>query len=215
MKIYKIPENLKTLIFDIDGTLYTNEEYVNEQVDIQIRHWADAEGLSHEKARKKIEDFRNEWAKSHDGKKISLGNTFTHFGIDIETSVKWRNSLLKPEEYLKEDKEVKKALEELKKHYFLIAVTNNPCRAAFNTLKAIGLENIITEIIGLDSCKKSKPSEEVLALACKKALCKEEECLSIGDRFDIDLALPLKKGMGAVLVEGGKDIVTLASILLG
>lgn len=37
MKFYKIPQNLKALIFDIDSTLYTNQAYAFEQVDCQVR----------------------------------------------------------------------------------------------------------------------------------------------------------------------------------
>ena len=213
MKIYRIPQTLKTIIFDIDGTLYSSDEYVKEQVDIQIRHWSDVNGWTHDEGRKKIADFRAEWSRNHSGQKISLGNTFTHFGIDIETSIKWRNQLLRPELYIHENPAVTEVLETLKKKYFLIAVTNNPKTAAYNTLKAIGIEKIITEIIGLDSCRKSKPSEEVLSLACKTAGCSAEECLSIGDRFDIDLALPLEKGRGAVLVDGAEDLIELGKII--
>ena len=48
MKLYNIPEDPKTLIFDIDGTLYTSSEFVQEQIDVQIRHWADLKGMTHE-----------------------------------------------------------------------------------------------------------------------------------------------------------------------
>ncbi|MCR5217786.1 HAD family hydrolase [Treponema sp.] len=213
MKIYKIPENLKCLIFDIDGTLYTSDEYVKEQVDVQIRHWSDLMGWSHEQGRKKIADFRSEWMKSHDGQKISLGNAFTHFGIDIDTSIKWRNQLLKPENYLTEDKEIVELIKRLKEKYQLIAVTNNPHDAAFNNLKAIGLEKLITDIVGLDSCKKSKPAKEVLDMACSITKTSYDECLSIGDRFDIDLALPLEIGMGGVLVDGAQDLLKLEKLI--
>ena len=34
--------------------------------------------------------------------------------------------------------------------------------------------------------------------------------LSVGDRYDIDLALPLDLGMGAVLVTGAEDVCLLS-----
>ena len=46
MKVYKIPENLKTIIFDIDSTLYTNSKYAFEQVDVQLRHLAELRGVT-------------------------------------------------------------------------------------------------------------------------------------------------------------------------
>ena len=54
MTVYRIPENLKTIIFDIDGTLYKNDEYVNEQIDSQIRAFAQSRNFSNEKARQMV-----------------------------------------------------------------------------------------------------------------------------------------------------------------
>ena len=162
MKIFKIPQNLKAIIFDIDGTLYTCPEYVFEQVDVQIRHWSKINGWSNDEGRKKMSAFQENWSKEHGGKKISLGNAFTHFGISIEQSIEWRNSLLHPENFLKKNEELSAALEYLKSKYKLIALTNNPVAAAKKNLAAIGIENQITDIIGLDTCYKSKPAKKCL-----------------------------------------------------
>lgn len=213
MKLYKIPKNLKTIIFDIDGTLYTNQAFVLEQVDVQIRHFADLNGMSHQEAREKIAAYRKQWGHEHGGKKISLGNTFTAFGVDIETSINWRNSLLHPEEYLGQDAELRTVLESLGKKYELICVTNNPVDAARRTLCAIGIDKTLPRIIGLDTCKKSKPAREVLELAASQTGASFEECLSVGDRYDIDLALPLELGMGAVLVDGAEDVKKLPYLI--
>ncbi len=209
MKLYSIPKTIKTFIFDIDGTLYTNPEYVYEQVDIQIRHFAHIRGIKEQDARNMIESYRNEWSKNHDGKKISLGNTFLAFGIDIETSIKWRYELLEPKKFLNPNIELKKTLEQLKTNYNLICVTNNPVQAARKTLDAIGIADTIPEIVGLDTCKKSKPAIEVLEYASNLTNSKYSECVAIGDRFDIDLALPLELGMGGILVCGAEDVIQI------
>ena len=58
MKIYRIPQNTKAILFDIDGTLYTNNAWVLEQVDIQVRHYAHINGMTEDAAREKIRNFR-------------------------------------------------------------------------------------------------------------------------------------------------------------
>lgn len=216
MKLFNLSEEdkrkKKTLILDIDGTLYTSNEYVKEQVDVQIRHWADLNGMTHEEARRKISDYRKNYELEH-SKKISLGNTFPAFGVDIETSIKWRNTLMKPENYLTSNPELKKALEKAAEKFNLICVTNNPVEAAKKTLSVIGIEKILSQIVGLDTCRKSKPSREMLELALKKTDSKAEECISIGDRYDIDIFLPLEMGMSGVLVTGAEEVVEFLNSL--
>ena len=46
MKIYRLPEKLKTIIFDIDSTLYTNDAYVSHQSEVQLRRFAKVRGIS-------------------------------------------------------------------------------------------------------------------------------------------------------------------------
>ena len=213
MEKFNLPQNPTTLIFDIDGTLYTSAEFVQEQIDVQVRHWADINGMSHEDARKKIADFRKKYAAENDGKKISLGNVFLNFGVDIDTSIRWRIELLKPENFLKPNEELKTALEKASEKFTLIAVTNNPVEAARKTLAALGLDKIIPEIIGLDTCRKSKPAKEILDIALERTGAKAEECISIGDRYDIDLSLPVKMGMGGVLVNGADEVIEFLETL--
>nr|WP_318715808.1 HAD family hydrolase [uncultured Treponema sp.] len=213
MEKFNLPQNPTTLIFDIDGTLYTSAEFVQEQIDVQIRHWADINGMTHEEARKKIAGFRKKYAAENDGKKISLGNVFLNFGVDIDTSIRWRIELLKPENFLKPNEELKTALEKASEKFTLIAVTNNPVEAARKTLAVLGLDKIIPEIIGLDTCRKSKPAKEILDIALERTGAKAEECISIGDRYDIDLSLPVKMGMGGVLVNGAEEVIEFLETL--
>ena len=219
MKVYRIPDETKVLIFDIDSTLYTNPEYAKEQIDSQVRHFADIRGISHDEGRKLVRDFRNEWAKTHGGKKISLGNLLTHFGISIEQSIQWRKTLFDPAKYLSRDEKLIQTLDALSKKYYIICVTNNPVEPAVRTLQAIGIQNYIKKVIGLDSTKKSKPAKEIFELALKTAQnvldppVEFNSCISIGDRYDIDLALPLELGMGAILVDGVNDVYGLTSLL--
>lgn len=212
-KIYNLPEKIKTIIFDIDGTLYTSPEYVFEQIDCQIRYYAEINKIKYEDALKLINDYREEYSLKNNGKKISLGNTLTAFGVSIQESILWRNKLMFPENFLNPNENLKKEIQKLKEKYKLICVTNNPKEVAFKTLKAIGLEKLIPDIIALDSFLESKPSPKMLNHALKITNSTPEECISIGDRFDIDLALPLEMKMGAVLVNGDEDLIDFLKIL--
>ena len=216
MQVYNLPKNPKVLIFDIDSTLYTCPEYAHEQIDSQIRHWARLNGYSADGARNMIADFRRKWAADHNGRKISLGNLFTSFGVSIETSIEWRKTLFDPAKYLHRNEKLISALSELSKKFYMICVTNNPVAPARKTLEVIGISEFFPEIIGLDTCMASKPSKKILDAAvskAKSALGEEIEysdCISIGDRYDIDLSLPIDLGMGGILVSGAEEVCELA-----
>lgn len=213
MKIHKIPQTIQTLIFDIDSTLYTNSAYAYEQVDCQVREFSKLKNLTSDEARKLVFDFRKKFAEENGGKKISLGNLLTNFGIPIEQSVKWRNDLMRPEDFLVRDEKLICELQILSKKYKLICVTNNPVKPARKTLEVIGISDFFEHIVGLDTCYKSKPAREPFEKALELTKTTAENAVAIGDRYDLDVQLPLQMGMGGIEVSGVEDVYDLNKIL--
>ena len=206
MKTYNLPQNPKTLIFDIDSTLYTNAAYAFEQVDCQVRQFARDRGITAEEARRMVADYRRQFAQANNGKKISLGNTLLAFGIPIAQSVEWRKTLMEPADFLKRDDRLIQTLTSLSQCFKLICVTNNPVFTARKTLEAIGISQFFPEIVGLDTCLKSKPALEPFEKACQLTATAPQDCIAIGDRYDMDIALPLQMGMGGILVTGVEEV---------
>lgn len=212
MKIYKIPSDLRAFIFDIDSTLYTNQAYAFEQVDCQVRQFAKERGISADEARRMVAEYRKQFAAEHNGSKVSLGNTLLSFGVPIEQSVQWRRELLEPADFLRRDEKLIDELKILQTEYQLICVTNNPVLPARKTLDALGISEFFPEIVGLDTCFKSKPALEPFETAVERLSkssesgIKAENCIAIGDRYDMDIALPLKMGMGGILVNGVEEV---------
>ena len=206
MKTYNIPKDVKGIIFDIDGTLYTSEEYVFEQVDVQVRHFAKLKSISVEAARKMVEEYKAKWAETHNGEKISLAKTMAAFGIPVAESILWRKKLIKPEKFLHRDEKLVKTIESLKSKYKIICVTNNPVFTARKTLEAIGISDFFPEIIGLDTTGLSKPHYLPFSMALQKMGVEAKNCVAVGDRFNIDIELPVKMGMGGILVDGVEDV---------
>ena len=206
MKTYNLPIAPKALIFDIDSTLYTNAAYAFEQVDCQVRQFAKDRGITAEEARRMVADYRKQYAAANNGKKISLGNTLLAFGIPIAQSVEWRKTLMEPADFLTRDERLIQTLRQLSKSFKLICVTNNPVFTARKTLNAIGISEFFPQIVGLDTCLKSKPALEPFEEACRILQVTPKECIAIGDRYDMDIALPLQMGMGGILVTGVEEV---------
>lgn len=214
MKTYNLPQNPKTLIFDIDSTLYTNAAYAFEQVDCQIRQFAKERGITEDEARRMVADYRKQYSARNGGKKISLGNTLLAFGIPIAQSVEWRKTLMEPAAFLTRDEHLIQILETWQQRYNLICVTNNPVFTARKTLEAIGVSEFFPEIVGLDTCLKSKPALEPFEKACELTNTPPQECIAIGDRYDMDIALPLQMGMGGILVTGVEEVYEIGVHIL-
>lgn len=212
-RFYSVPSGLKAIIFDIDSTLYTNAEYAFEQVDCQVRRFASLRGITNDQARKMVADYRKKYARENDGKKVSLSNTLLSFGVSIEQSVQWRRELIEPADFLGKDKQLQEALAALGRRYKLLCVTNNPLLPAQKTLDALGVADLIEVLVGLDTCNLSKPAKEPFVLAAKKAGVSPSCIVSVGDRYDLDLAPALELGMGGILVRGVSDVYRLPDLL--
>ena len=213
MEVYKIPAKLKAIIFDIDSTLYTNAAYAFEQVDCQVREFARVKGITAVQARNMVSEYRKKFAREHNGSKVSLGNTLLAFGMPISQSVEWRRALLEPADFLSRDEKLIETLKVLEKKFKLICVTNNPVLPARKTLEAIGVSEFFPDIVGLDTCLKSKPAVEPFMTAVELLGCKAQECLSVGDRYDMDVALPLELGMCGIVVTGVEEVYELPSVI--
>ena len=212
-RFYSVPSGLKAIIFDIDSTLYTNAEYAFEQVDCQVRRFASLRGITNDQARKMVADYRKKYARENGGKKVSLSNTLLSFGVSIEQSVQWRRELIEPADFLGKDKQLQEALAALGRRYKLLCVTNNPLLPAQKTLDALGVADLIEVLVGLDTCNLSKPAKEPFVLAAKKAGVSPSSIVSVGDRYDLDLAPALELGMGGILVRGVSDVYRLPDLL--
>ena len=212
-KFYSVPQDLRAIIFDIDSTLYTNSAYAFEQVDCQVRRFASERGITNDEARKMVSDYRKKFARENGGKKISLSNTLLQFGVSIEQSVQWRRELIEPADFLGPDKELQETLAALSVRFKLLCVTNNPILPAQKTLAALGIEKWIEVLVGLDSCNLSKPAKEPFVLAAQKAGVAPKNIISVGDRYDLDIAPALELGMGGALVRGVADVCRLPELL--
>lgn len=213
MNHYSLPPHPRALLFDIDCTLYTSVFWAKEQIALQVRHFASIRGISEKEAFHMIDQERSR-QETQTGRKTSLGNALTAFGIPIEESIRWRETLLEPQQFLKPDARLREVLIVLAKSFSLAAVTNNPTIPAEKTLEALGVRDLFPVLVALDTTGVSKPHPEPYLKAARNLGVCCTDCISIGDRFDIDIAIPLELGMGGILVDSVLDVYELPAVLL-
>lgn len=211
MRVFRLPDAPRALLFDLDSTLYTHAEYAAFQNEVLVGELARRRGVDEERIRAEIRTVRDRVARET-GKVTSLGNAMAALGVDIPTSVAWRERLIKPGDWLTRDDRLAEALSALSARFVLAVVTNNPRSVGRETLRVLGVEDSFREVVGLDDTMISKPAREPFELAARRLGVPAGDCVSVGDRYDVDLAVPLELGMGAVLVDGAEDVYRLPEL---
>ncbi len=215
MKTFSLDkEKARGLIFDIDLTLYDNRHYYESQENLVMNKLAEVLNRSCSEVITEVIEWREE-IKEKTGKRPPLGGAIAEkYNIPISEVVKWREELFHPESFLQPDRKLHDTLSKLKTKYHIAAVTNNPTSIAMRTLKALQIESFFQPVIGLDVTFISKPTMAPYRLVMDQLSMKPEELVSIGDRFEVDLELPVSSGMAGILVESLDDAYSLADILL-
>jgi phosphoglycolate phosphatase/putative hydrolase of the HAD superfamily len=214
VKVFRLPEKVRALIFDMDLTLYTSPEYGRAQNDGLVRMLAGKQGKSFEEMEGELADRRGEWAASHNGAKPSFSNlVMTYYGVTMDENIAWREEICDPSPYIKEDRELRRCLLQLTPAFALSVVTNNPVKTARITLEVLGVGDLFGVITGLDTWRTPKPHRLPFIKTAEALGVGPEHCVSVGDRYDIDVAPPLELGMGGILVDGVEDVYRLGEVL--
>lgn len=203
-------------MFDMDLTLYRNEEYYHSQIENQVVLLAADLGRSEADLWSQLRSWEASYRKAHGDRKPSFGNTLLGaLGYPIEQSVQLRRRAIRPEDYLVPDPRLAETLAILSRDYALVLVTNNPSDVAERTLAVLGVRQWFPRIIGLDEAGHSKPHPAAFDLAYQTLGLPPEQVVSIGDRVPVDLEVPLSRGSGGVLVESMDDVYSLPGVLAG
>ncbi|MFP4550667.1 MAG: HAD family hydrolase [Spirochaetales bacterium] len=218
MEHYSIPERISGIVFDIDRTLYTNEAYVEHQVAVLYERFAKEKGLEIDAAIEQVDAYRARFAREHGGRKQSLGNSFAALGVPMEQSVAWREQEIQPERFLSTDETLQATLERLTGDSDpgvpLVALTNNPVSIGRRALAALGVASYFIDVVGLDTAMESKPDLGGFRAAFERLSCSVENIVSVGDRYEIDIAPALELGAGGILVEGVREVYDLPPLLV-
>jgi HAD superfamily hydrolase (TIGR02253 family) len=96
-------------------------------------------------------------------------------------------------------------LNELKKKYKIIILTDAPRIQAWIRLAAMNVQDKFDYVITFDDTKTKKPGKKPFLYALKKLRLKPEECLMVGDSLRRDLSAAKQIGFKTAFAKYGED----------
>jgi HAD superfamily hydrolase (TIGR01509 family) len=202
----------RALIFDMDGTLYESEALDRQYAEAVVGYIAEQRQVSPEKA---LELFRARRAEieARLGRKPTTTGTMVELGFSLERWIAWRDARVRPEDVLGNDGALRSLLEDLKKAFMLVVVTNNSAEMAHRTLGAIGIDDLFDHVFTVQDIGLIKPDPGIYRRVAEAIGIPPGQCMSIGDRPHVDLEPAAAIGMQTFLVAGPHDLARLRDVL--
>lgn len=185
---------IKRVLFDLDNTLFPFlEEYWNSLTYALEERNLQADQKVQIQLKKNVRQYEKEYSMYTKKDMLAILNRDLPFQLPetfVDTWIKYLSLC-----YPKKVESTKDVLEYLSQKYELVVLTNWFTEQQSARLKGAGLAIYFDEIIGTDQVL-NKPNKEAFLKGCGKY--KPEECVMIGDNFEVDILGALHAGLQAV-----------------
>ena len=104
--------------------------------------------------------------------------------------------------------DAKEILENFKNKYKLAIITNGDSNQQRKKIKYTGLNDYFSDIFISSEVGYSKPEKEIFEIACKKINLNPENCIMIGDKYNVDVEGSLNVGMHGIWVNRNREDIT-------
>ncbi|WP_162605106.1 HAD family hydrolase [Geomonas oryzae] len=199
---------LKAIVFDLDGTLY-QEERLGEQVNQSaINYVADLKGLPFKEAEKLLQQSR-----SLDCEGGTLSRAVVAIGGTLKELHRRFAADCTPETLLKPDPRVQELLRALGQRYRLHLYTNNNRDLSGRIMERIGITGLMDRVFTIEDYWIPKPDRTIITDILSQIGCLPSETLFVGDRYEVDLAVPKTLGCAVLETRTTEELLTLADLV--
>lgn len=183
---------VKRLIFDLDDTLIIWQNKYREAIKKTVETYKlDINYLDVDKI---IETYENYYDKYKKENMLELINKKLNLNLKEDFIDKWLYELGYMADY---DKEVDETLKYLASKYELVVLTNWFADPQSKRLENAGIRKYFTKIYGGEECIKPNRNSYEKAIG----ECKIDECIMIGDNYNIDIMGAKNIGMKVIQVD--------------
>ena len=204
--------DIRGIVFDLDGTLYTSPDFAATIQDGAVMYMAGLKGVGTDEMRTLMADTRRRLAEEN-GTVQTLSAVCTELGGSVRELHAFFEERLRPEFYLVRDERVIALLEKLRQRFRLYIYTNNNRVLATRILEYLGLDNLFERVFAIDDAWRAKPDEVVLEQLFSVTGLAPAQVLFVGDRYDVDLRLPEQKGCPVFLSQNVDQLLRLEGLI--
>lgn len=204
-------ERITSIIFDLDGTLYSSAELAGEIQKVAADALALQLDIATEEAEAKLSSAKAELS-ARTGCEATLSAACEMLGGDIKALHRYLAENINPEKYLLCDDRVVALLKLLANDYGLYLYTNNNRSLTDRIMRTIGITGLFTEVFSVEDFWRAKPDRLALAKLFAAIGAEPVECLFVGDRYDVDLRLPEEHGSRVFLTMSIEQLLSLEGL---
>lgn len=204
--------DIKALVFDLDGTLYVNSLLGSEIYRSAIGYMVDLKGTAPEEADRLVREARI-CPESPSDTEATLSSACLELGGDLRELHRRFAAEIDPGRYLARDERVVDLLKTLGSTFELYIYTNNNRILSEAILDILGIGRLFRQVFTIEDYWQPKPDNSVLQEIFRQIGRTPDECLFVGDRYDIDLRLPAAFGCAVFLVTAPEDLFHLCKFV--
>ncbi len=203
---------IQSIVFDLDGTLYTSEHLAQEIAEAADIAVASSRGVPLAEGHRLILKARQRLTESL-GEEPTLSLTCMELGLELADLHRYFEQEVKPERYLVEDPVLIALLDSLASVYDLYIYTNNNLPLARRIMALLGIGDQFKEIYSIEFCWLPKPDPDALQRVLEDISGPPETFLFVGDREQVDLAPAERLGIQTLLVRETADLLQVHKLL--
>ncbi len=205
-------KQVRSIVFDLDGTLYKSDGLAKEIQEMAASLVADTRGVSLKEGRTLLRNSRKRLAELLE-EEPTLTRTCLALGIEVPEFHRAMQSGVRPERYLEPDPVLQALLDSLVGGWDLYLYTNNSLPLTEKILALLGVESVFRRLYTIEFNWTPKPDPETLQRVLEDVGGPPDSFLFVGDREQVDLKVPQALGIPTLLVSETPDLLQIHKIL--
>lgn len=194
-----VGQGIRAIVFDLDGTLYVSEPFEQAVWQSVSRYAGELLGIDAIEGANKLKEKREQLTAQR-GTVQTLASAIQEMGGTVKEMHRRFAADLEPELFIDPDPRVAQLLADLSKVCRCWLLTNNNRVLTEKILAILGISDSFERVFTIDDNWRPKPDESVLDELLAELALPPEAVLFVGDRYDIDLRLPERRGCPVLLV---------------